>query len=86
MEKIWIRDKHPGSATLAKSQRTGRWIGVPVRVPVEGVGRHGRIHVPYPDGVVTAAGHETARWQHRLPPIAQASRVDLRGYTIDNNK
>jgi hypothetical protein len=53
-------------------------------VPVEGVGRHGRIHVPYPDGVVTAAGHETARWQHRLSSVPQASRVDLRGYTINN--
>jgi hypothetical protein len=77
MEQILIRDEHPGSATLAKSLRPGKWTGVPLRVPVEGVGRHGRIHVPYPDGVVAAAGHKTARWQHRLPTIAQASRVDL---------
>jgi hypothetical protein len=31
MEKIRIRDNNPGSATLDKSQRSGRWTGVPLR-------------------------------------------------------
>jgi hypothetical protein len=78
MEKIRIPMNIPDPQHWLKVEGNGRWTGEPVRVPVEGVGRHGRIHVPYPDGVVTAAGHKTARWQHRLSTVPQASRVDLR--------
>ena len=45
--------------------------------PVEGVGGHGRVHVPDADGVVRAAGDEAARRQDRLLAVAEAGRVGL---------